>query len=65
MLNMPVFVANGDTDILVPTANTFVLSSLIKNSHLHIYPDAGHGFLFSMGRCSLRIFICSWMEESA
>ena len=49
-LRIPVLVANGDTDILVPTANSFVMQKLIPNSHLHIYPDAGHGFMFQYGK---------------
>lgn len=45
-LTMPVFVANGDNDILIPTANSFELSQLLPNAHLHIYPNSGHRFLF-------------------
>jgi pimeloyl-ACP methyl ester carboxylesterase len=45
-IKIPVFVANGDIDILVPTANSFVLKNRLPNAHLHIYPDTGHGFLF-------------------
>jgi pimeloyl-ACP methyl ester carboxylesterase len=45
-LNMPVFVANGDNDLLIPTVNSFELSQLLLNSHLHIYPNSGHGFLY-------------------
>ncbi|KAE9378704.1 alpha/beta-hydrolase [Stipitochalara longipes BDJ] len=48
-LKMPLFVANGDDDIIVPTENTFVLYRKVReanrNVHLHIYPDTGHGFL--------------------
>ena len=45
-LTMPVFVANGDNDLLIPTANSFELSQILPNAHLHIYPNSGHGFLF-------------------
>jgi pimeloyl-ACP methyl ester carboxylesterase len=38
-------VANGDTDILVPTVNSYLLAGHIPNTELIIYPDAGHGFL--------------------
>ncbi|MCJ1279798.1 hypothetical protein MMC21_007622 [Puttea exsequens] len=44
-LKMPVFVASGDDDILVPTANSLMLWRRISGAHLHIYPDVGHGFL--------------------
>ena len=43
---MPVFVANGDNDLLIPTVNSFELSQLLPNAHLHVYPKSGHGFLF-------------------
>jgi pimeloyl-ACP methyl ester carboxylesterase len=43
-LRMPVFVATGDTDILVATAGSFELAKKIPSSHFHVYPDAGHGF---------------------
>lgn len=48
-LKMPVFVCSGDTDLLEPMANSFYLQEKIENAHLHIYPDAGHGFLFQYG----------------
>ena len=41
-------VTNGHTDIMSPTANSFVLQQQIKNAQLHIYPDAGHGHLFQV-----------------
>ncbi|MCJ1394685.1 hypothetical protein MMC18_007565 [Xylographa bjoerkii] len=43
-LIMSVFVATGDTDILVPTASSFELTQKIPFSHFHVYPNAGHGF---------------------
>lgn len=44
-LKIPVFVAAGDDDIIVPTTNSLVLWKKIKTAHLHVYPDVGHGFL--------------------
>lgn len=44
-LNIPVLVANGDSDLLVPTHNSFVLQQSIKQVALLIYEDVGHGFL--------------------
>jgi pimeloyl-ACP methyl ester carboxylesterase len=45
-LNIPVFVTNGNDDILVPTVNSWVLFKLLPDAHLHLYPKSGHGFLF-------------------
>lgn len=45
-LKIPVFVANGDADVLIPTVNSWSLVERIDDAHLHIYPHAGHGFLF-------------------
>jgi pimeloyl-ACP methyl ester carboxylesterase len=46
-IKIPVLVANGDDDILIPTVNSWVLFKKLTNAdaHLHIYPDVGHGFL--------------------
>ncbi|NMN05014.1 MULTISPECIES: alpha/beta hydrolase [unclassified Novosphingobium] len=43
---IPVLVANGDNDIMVPTANSLDLARRIPNAELVIYPDAGHGGIF-------------------
>ena len=45
-LTMPVFVANGDNDLLIPTNNIVELAQVLPNAHLHVYPNSGHGFLF-------------------
>lgn len=45
-LSMPVFIANGDLDLLIPTENSFELVQILPNAHLHIYPNSGHGFLY-------------------
>lgn len=46
---MPIFIVNGDDDIIVPTENSIVMYRKIQrvnhNAHLYIYPDTGHGFL--------------------
>ncbi|KAK5994941.1 2-hydroxy-6-oxononadienedioate/2-hydroxy-6-oxononatrienedioate hydrolase-like protein [Cladobotryum mycophilum] len=46
-LELPVFIANGDNDVLIPTNNSFVMFKKLTNAnaHLHIFPDVGHGFL--------------------
>lgn len=48
-LRMPIFVASGDNDLLIPTENSVELARILPNAHLHIYPNSGHGFLFQYG----------------
>lgn len=62
-LKMPVFVANCDTDILVPTANSFVLQKMIQNSYLYIYPDTGHEFLYQHGKLFTAHVGLFWMTS--
>ena len=45
-LFQPVLVADGESDILMPPANSRLLAKHLPNAQLSIYPDAGHGFLF-------------------
>ncbi|KJZ39069.1 alpha/beta fold hydrolase [Pseudomonas fluorescens] len=45
-IQVPTLIANGDTDIMVPTVNSTDLANRIPNSHLIIYEDAGHGGIF-------------------
>ncbi|MEV5714768.1 alpha/beta hydrolase [Amycolatopsis mediterranei] len=45
-LFQPVLVADGESDILMPPANSRLLAQGLPNARLHLYPDAGHGFLF-------------------
>ncbi|MGB8423674.1 alpha/beta fold hydrolase [Paraburkholderia sp.] len=45
-IRIPVLIANGDNDIMVPTVNTTDMASRIPNSRLVIYEDAGHGGIF-------------------
>jgi pimeloyl-ACP methyl ester carboxylesterase len=45
-ISVPTLVADGLDDVLVPTANDSELHTVIKDSQLRLYPDAGHAFLF-------------------
>lgn len=45
-IQIPVLVANGDSDIMVPTPNSGDLAHRIPNATLVIYDDAGHGGIF-------------------
>jgi pimeloyl-ACP methyl ester carboxylesterase len=46
VISQPVLVANGESDRMVPTANSLDLARRIPDSELVIYPDAGHGGIF-------------------
>jgi pimeloyl-ACP methyl ester carboxylesterase len=45
-IDMPVFVANGDSDPMIFPRYSYLLAGLIPGARLKIYPDAAHGFLF-------------------
>lgn len=45
-IKQPTLIINGDTDIMVPTANSYDLAQRISDSKLIIYKDSGHGSLF-------------------
>jgi len=45
-LEMPVFVANGDSDPMILPHYSYLLAGLIPQSRVKIYPDSAHGFLF-------------------
>jgi pimeloyl-ACP methyl ester carboxylesterase len=45
-LQMPVFVANGDSDPMILPHYSHLLAGLIPQAQLKIYPDSAHGFLF-------------------
>jgi pimeloyl-ACP methyl ester carboxylesterase len=45
-LDLPVFVANGDSDPMILPHYSFLLAGLIPQARVKIYPDAAHGFLF-------------------
>jgi pimeloyl-ACP methyl ester carboxylesterase len=45
-IRQPVLVANGDHDLMVPSANSADLERRLPNARLKLYPDAGHGGIF-------------------
>jgi pimeloyl-ACP methyl ester carboxylesterase len=45
-LQMPVFVANGDSDPMILPHYSYLLAGLIPQAQLKIYPGSAHGFLF-------------------
>jgi pimeloyl-ACP methyl ester carboxylesterase len=45
-IEMPVFVANGDSDPMILPKYSYLLHGLLPDSRMKIYPDSAHGFLF-------------------
>jgi pimeloyl-ACP methyl ester carboxylesterase len=45
-IDLPVFVANGDSDPMILPRYSYLLAGLIPRASVKIYPDAAHGFLF-------------------
>ena len=45
-IDMPVFVANGDSDPMILPHYSYLLAGLIPHAQVKIYPDSAHGFLF-------------------
>jgi pimeloyl-ACP methyl ester carboxylesterase len=45
-IEMPVFVANGDSDPMILPRYSYLLAGLIPQARVKIYPDSAHGFLF-------------------
>jgi pimeloyl-ACP methyl ester carboxylesterase len=49
-IELPVFVANGDSDPMILPQYSYLLAGLLPNARLTIYPDSAHGFLFQHHR---------------
>jgi pimeloyl-ACP methyl ester carboxylesterase len=45
-IEVPVFVANGDSDPMILPRYSHLLAGLLPDARLKIYPDSAHGFLF-------------------
>jgi pimeloyl-ACP methyl ester carboxylesterase len=59
-IRAPTLVSDGTQDALDPVSNDHMLAGLIHGSHLLLYRDAGHGFLFQdagMFVAALRSFL--------
>ena len=46
VITQPVFVANGDHDLMVASSHSADMARRLPNASLTIYPDAGHGGVF-------------------
>ena len=45
-IDVPVFVANGDSDPMILPRYSYLLAGLLPDARLTIYADSAHGFLF-------------------
>jgi pimeloyl-ACP methyl ester carboxylesterase len=45
-IQLPVFVANGDSDRMILPRYSYLLAGLLADVRLKVYPDSAHGFLF-------------------
>jgi pimeloyl-ACP methyl ester carboxylesterase len=45
-IRCPTLVIQGDGDLMIPTRLSHLMSGLIPNAQIRIYPDAAHAFLF-------------------
>ena len=45
-IDLPVFVANGDSDPMILPRYSHLLAGLLPRARVTIYPDSAHGFLF-------------------
>jgi len=45
-IELPAFVANGDSDPMILPRYTHLLAGLLPDARVAIYPDSAHGFLF-------------------
>ena len=45
-IDLPLFVANGDSDPMILPHYSYLLAGLIPQARVKIYPDSAHGFLF-------------------
>ena len=50
VITQPVFVANGDRDLMVDSSHSADMARRLPNAQLTIYPDAGHGGVFQHHR---------------
>ncbi|KAI6765354.1 hypothetical protein HG530_006424 [Fusarium avenaceum] len=45
-IKIPVLVANGSNDYMIPTSNSYLIYQKVPNGQIILYPNSGHGFLF-------------------
>ena len=45
-INNPTLIIQGDNDLMIPTKLSHLMTGLIPQAQIRIYPDAAHGFMF-------------------
>jgi len=60
----PVFVANGDNDLMVASSHSADMARRLPNARLTIYPDSGHGGVFQYHRDFVPAVLSFLGEES-
>jgi pimeloyl-ACP methyl ester carboxylesterase len=45
-IELPVFIANGDSDPMILPRYSYLLAGLLPRARVTVYPDSAHGFLF-------------------
>jgi pimeloyl-ACP methyl ester carboxylesterase len=55
-ITAPTLVVTGRDDVLIPAANSEILAREIPGAALHIFDNAGHGFVTSAREPLLRVF---------
>jgi pimeloyl-ACP methyl ester carboxylesterase len=62
-LQLPVFVANGDSDPMILPHYSYLLAGLIPRAVLKIYPDSAHGFLFQH-HAEFSADVCAFLSDA-
>jgi pimeloyl-ACP methyl ester carboxylesterase len=65
LITQPVFVANGDLDLMVASSHSADMARRLPNAKLKIYPDSGHGGVFQHHRSFVPDALQFLAEESA
>jgi len=63
-IDLPAFLANGDSDPMILPRYSYLLAGLLPNARLTIYPDSAHGFLFQH-HSRFAADVHAFLEESA
>jgi pimeloyl-ACP methyl ester carboxylesterase len=62
-IELPVFVANGDSDPMILPRYSYLLAGLLPDARVKIYPDSAHGFLFQHHR-EFAAAVNAFLEEA-
>jgi pimeloyl-ACP methyl ester carboxylesterase len=63
-IELPVFVANGDSDPMILPRYSHLLAGLLPDARVTIYPDSAHGFLFQH-HSQFAADVHAFLEEAA